>query len=599
MKKDILAIGNILKKIFYILNTRQKLKSCLILALILIGSFLELLGVSAILPFVQALLDPYALLDNSIFQIIAELFELNDGVSIIFFVGVLLIGVYVLKNLCLSFISYTQISFRWQMQKELSTTMLNAYMNKPYAYFLDINSSEVLRGIQDDVNSLYTVIENLFSCFSNLLTLLLISIFLCVSDFWLAVSVLLIAGGCFCLITFRFRRLLAGVGQKQREANAETRKYAYQAVTGIKEINVLQRKSFFVEKYEEAYVKSMKANIKFSFLNSLPTRIIEAVCVSGIIAVICLRYNSGVVDTIFISKMAAFVVAAFRILPLTAALIATANHLVYYWAGVDAAYNNIIRNRENIKDAGKKNDDLEDSVSVKNSGVVKNIKISHISWKYPNSEKLVLKDLSMEIFQGESVALIGTSGAGKTTLADIILGLYRPQSGNVTADNVNISTIPQQWSKMIGYVPQQVFLTDDTIRNNIAFGLYENEIDEKAIWRALEKSQLKEFVQSLPEGLNTKVGERGIKFSGGQRQRVAIARALYYDPDVIVLDEATSALDNETETAVMESIDMLKGEKTLLIIAHRLSTIANCDRIYEIIDGKAVPKRKEDVIKSV
>ena len=228
---------------------------------------------------------------------------------------------------------------------------------------------------------------------------------------------------------------------------------------------------------------------------------------------------------------------------------------------------------------------------------MKDIKINQISWKYPNSEKFVLKDLSMEIFRGESIALIGTSGAGKTTLADIILGLYRPQGGNITVDNVDISTIPQQWSKMIGYVPQQVFLTDDTIRNNIAFGLYENEIDEKAIWRALEKAQLKEFVQSLPEGLNTKVGERGIKFSGGQRQRVAIARALYYEPDIIVLDEATSALDNETETAVMESIDLLKGEKTLLIIAHRLSTISNCDRIYEIVDGKAVPKRKEDVIK--
>lgn len=597
MKKDILAIVEILKEIFCILNSKQKVKSFLILLLIIVGSALEMLSVSAILPFVQAIIAPDALLNNPIFGQMARLFQLKSKVAIVCSVGLMLCAVYIFKNIFLSIISYLQIRFRWQMQKELSTTMLSSYMNRPYSYFLDTNSSEVLRGIQEDVNSLYTVIENLFLCFSNILTLLFISIFLCISDFSLAITILIIAGVCFGLITFKFRKILSGVGQKQREANAEEKKYAYQAVIGIKEINVLQRKGYFVKKYQEAYEKSMRANVKFFFLNTLPNRVIEAVCISGIIMFVCLRYDSGVVDTIFISKMATFVVAAFKILPLIAALIATENHLVYYWAGVGAIYNNIVRNSQTIEENTVKGRGCENDISMKTFSMRKYIKIQHISWKYPNSEKTVLNDLSMEVYKGESIALIGASGAGKTTLADIILGLYRPQSGKVTVDDVDISTIPKQWSKMIGYVPQQVFLTDDTIRNNIAFGLYENEIDEKMIWNALEKAQLSEFVQSLPEGLNAKVGERGVKFSGGQRQRVAIARALYYDPDILVLDEATSALDNETETAVMESIDLLRGDKTLLIIAHRLSTIENCDKIYEIIGGRAVLRKKEDIIK--
>ncbi len=595
MKKDIWAVIEILKKILCVLNSKQKIKSCAVLFLIILGSLLEMLGVSAILPFVQAILDPQSLLSNSIFRTIAGFFGVHDNISIIFFVGMGLVAIYIIKNAFLVAISYIQVKFRWEMQKELSTSMLSAYMSRPYAYFLDINSSEVLRGIQDDVNSFYTVIENLFICFSNILTILFIGIFLCISDFILAISTLIVAGGCFCFIAFKFRKMLSGVGQIKREANAEEKKYAYQAVTGIKEINVLQRKAFFIEKYKQAGEQSMRANIKFGFLNTVPARIIEGVCVSGIIIIVCFRCSTGMADTIFISKMASFVVAAFKILPLTATLISTVNHLVYYWRGVDETYKNIVLNQN-----GKSSTEQAEHNQSSTKDIVKmdgNIRLNNVCWKYPNSDRDVLKELSIEIYRGESVALIGKSGAGKTTLADIILGLYRPQSGAVTIDDIDIFAMPQSWSKMIGYVPQQVFLTDDTIRNNIAFGIYEDKIDDGAIWRALGMAQLTDFVKSLPDGLSTRVGERGIKFSGGQRQRVAIARALYYNPEILVFDEATSALDNETETAVMESIDLLKGKKTLLIIAHRLSTITNCDKIYEIVDGKAIERSKQEIIK--
>lgn len=216
-----------------------------------------------------------------------------------------------------------------------------------------------------------------------------------------------------------------------------------------------------------------------------------------------------------------------------------------------------------------------------------------------NAKEAVLTNTFLCINKGESVAFIGSSGAGKTTLADIIMGLLKPQEGSVEMDGIDIFSIPHQWAKIIGYVPQSVFLIDDTVRRNVAFGLKEEDISDEKVWSALGQAQLKEFVEGLPAGLDTIVGERGVKFSGGQRQRVAIARALYEDPDILVLDEATSALDNETETVFMESIDALQGSKILIIVAHRLTTIRNCDRIYEITDGIAIERKKEEVLAGI
>ena len=221
--------------------------------------------------------------------------------------------------------------------------------------------------------------------------------------------------------------------------------------------------------------------------------------------------------------------------------------------------------------------------------------LENVSWKYPNADGRVIDGLNMVILKGHAVGFVGASGAGKTTLADMILGLLPTETGAIKMDGVDIKSIPLTWSRTIGYVPQSVYLTDDTIRNNVAFGIEKEQIDDVLVWEALQQAQLKTFVESLPEGINTVVGERGIKFSGGQRQRVAIARALYYDPAILVLDEATSALDNETESAVMEAIESLQGHKTLIIVAHRLTTIKSCDEVYEIVDGKAVKKDMAEI----
>lgn len=591
MKNDIKNLLNILREIRYILSSRQKIECVIILLMIIVGSILDTVGVSMVVPFVQSLMNPRELMRTPAFQSIAGWLGIITDSQIVMFTGFTLIGIYLIKNLYLMLMSYKQVSFRWKMQSELSERMLDVYLNRPYTYFLDTNSSTILRGITDDVNSLYTIIESLFLCTSNGLTILMIMTYLLISNVVMGLSVCVIGLISFVGISLGFRQLLKGVGIKQREANGFQRMYAYQAVNGIKEIDVMQRRSFFIDKFKEANEVARKTNTRFNSLNSFPPRLIEAISVCGMILVVCVVYGSGNAGSEFVSQMAVFVVAALRILPLIGNMVGTVNGFVYYWKGVDATYNNII---EAERYGAKKREYTVNkigSVAEENLAFPKGeLSIKSICWKYPNSDRLVINDLSLVIHRNESVGIIGASGAGKTTLSDIIMGLYKPQTGTVEFDGVDIYAMPGRWSKIIGYVPQSVFLTDDTIRANVTFGLYEDQVDDEKVWEALGLAQMREFVEGLPNGINTRVGERGVKFSGGQKQRIAIARALYYNPDILVLDEATSALDNETEKAVMESIDSLLGKKTLIIIAHRLSTIQNCDSVYEITDGKAIKR---------
>jgi ABC-type bacteriocin/lantibiotic exporter with double-glycine peptidase domain len=380
-----------------------------------------------------------------------------------------------------------------------------------------------------------------------------------------------------------FKGLNGKCGATAREAFAEKFKCLNQTIGGIKEISVAQRKPYFLEQFSNAAKKASDCNTTYLCISKAPSRIIETVFICGLIIVVVISYNFADDSIDFITSLGAIAVAAIRILPSVSTLTHDINSLVYMRPSLESAYKNISEaDRYQKEIASVENNNIE-KVEF-NSG----IKVNNLSWRYQKDLPLVLEDLNLEIKKGESVALIGESGAGKSTLADILLGLLKPEKGNVTVDGTDIYTIQSSWSKMIGYVPQMVFLIDDTIRKNIAFGIPDDEIDDNKVWHAIEQAQLTTMVNSMEEGLDSIVGERGIKLSGGQRQRIAIARALYHNPDIIILDEATSALDNETESAVMEAIDALQGKKTLIIIAHRLSTIKNCDKVYEIKAKKAV-----------
>lgn len=586
--KDLKTIVNMVKQELYIMTPKQKKVSLFLFLIVFIGSIMELLGVTAILPFIQSLLDVEGLDEIWLVKNIIDFFHLYDQYQIIYIMAFLVVLIYLFKNLYLLWSSNMQYKFRYLFQRELSSRMLSAYMRRPYEYFLNINSAQVLRSIEGDVIAVFGIYEFFFKILACLLNILLIGIFLIYTDYIMAIGVLFSSFISFAIIMYVFKRLLNGVGKAQREASMLTKKYAYQAVNGIKEIHVMKKNEFFIQKYDAAYFQQSKMEKKYSFLNECPEKIIEMSCITGILVIVCIRLAIGVDINKFVSQLSIFAVAAFRILPSVSRLIGYVNGLVYSRPALEDAYYQLLEVekyeeqisgyiRDNRQEETEKGFTFQDKIEIK--GIV---------WKYPNSEECVLDSLDLIIHKGESIGFIGASGAGKTTLSDIILGLFKPLSGNIFADGVDIYTIPKAWAKTIGYVPQAVYLTDDTIRNNIAFGEEEQNIEDDRVWNALEQAQFKGYVEKMPLRLDTIVGERGIRLSGGQKQRIAIARALYYNPDIIVLDEATSALDNETEKAVMEAIDALQKQKTLIIVAHRLSTLKNCDRIYEIQNGRAI-----------
>lgn len=598
MKQNIQALGHIIGQLNYLLDRKQKKESIWVFVCMIFESGLELLGVSAIYPFLQMMLNPAGMKGK---WYVKWLYFLNSEISTrmaLLSLGIVIILIYVVKNVCMIIFAYVRSAFSTKFQRDLSVKMLSSYLKHPYQFFLDTNSGEIMRGIHNDVAGAYQTLVNFFTLIAECLTVIVLGIFLFMSDALMTVAAMTLAFMCLLLTILGFKNRMKKAGQRAREAASLKYQYGYQSVNGIKEIMVLDRKNNFVEQYRDAASLEQKALVINDVINACPDRILEGVCIGGIIGIVCIRIAGGIELNSFIPVLGMFAMAAFKILPCISKISIRINAIVYAQGYLQGAY-------QNLKEANEYEEELKKYVLPETGNSVENVeeirfsselKIDHVAWKYTNTRENVLDNIELTVKKGESIALIGASGAGKTTLADIIMGLLKPQAGTIFMDGVDIFTIPHQWAKIIGYVPQSVFLIDDTVRRNVAFGLKEKQINDDKVWEALRQAQLKEFVEALPYGLNTIVGERGVKFSGGQRQRIAIARALYENPDILVLDEATSALDNDTETAVMESIDALQGCKTLIIVAHRLSTVRNCDKIYEVRDGKAVLRNKAEVL---
>lgn len=588
------SLGGILNKLRYMLTPKQKRLSIVVMVMIILGSFMELLGVSAILPFIEAILTPEQLKKSWYGSAISNIIGVQDTNTITILIGIAIIGVYIIKNIYLYFSLMFQTVYRSKIQKYLSTKMLEAYMQRPYEYFININTSEVIRGIGVDITGVYNLMDNLFRFTGEFLTALLIGVFIIFTDVFMALSILIIAGGCFAVIIIGLKDKTSYLGEQKRLTDTARGNCAYQAIMGFKEIKVTQTTDYFIEAYDEAYEKQRIAEVNNEFIVNIPEKLIEAVCVAVLLGIICLKIAMGSDMTAFIPKLAVFALAAFRLLPSVSRMTRYMNGVIFNNAFLQSAYQNLIEIEQYDEVYRKKDKGIlgnSEKISFQDK-----VEIKNISWNYEGNPRKILSNLSLEIKKGESIGLIGASGAGKTTLADIILGLLQPREGKIFIDGKDIFQYPKQWSRIISYVPQNIFLSDDTIRNNVAFGFPRNLINDEDVWNALREAQLEEYIKSLPEQLNTQVGERGIKFSGGQRQRIAIARALYKKPEIIVLDEATSALDGETEKAVMESIEALQGHKTLIIVAHRLTTIKNCNKIYEIEHGRAYPKKRRDLL---
>ena len=589
------AIVDICKKLNYILDKKQKRDYFIVMFVAFLGSMWELLGVSAILPFIESIMTPEALDTKWYMKPINELFHPETPLDTMTILGICIIVVYLLKNVYLAFSSYVQSWYSTSVQRDLSIKMTETYLNSSYLFHLGVNSSILIRSITHDVVGVFAVFFYMFRVIAEVFTIAAISIYIICLDPILAISLVLILGTCMLILFFGLKKLVKRFGRIGQDCEGKMLQYLSQAFNGIKEIMVMNRTSYFTASFNKTCSLNAKAGRRNNFFNAIPQYVYEFVCIGGLIGVVVARLHMTDDITAFVTKLAIVAVAAFRLFPSVGRLTTNINAIIYNRPRLDVCYDMLkdIENQEIFKLKRIANE------NVKDMEFNKELVIDNITWKYPLGEEPVLKNLSLTVPKGKSIALIGPSGAGKTTLADVILGLLGPQEGNVLLDGEDVYKNLPGWSKVVGYVPQAVYLTDDTIRNNVAFGIFEEDIDEEKVWSALEEAQLASFVRSLPDGINTMVGERGVRLSGGQRQRIAIARALYDDPEIMVLDEATSALDNETETAVMESIDSLHGTKTLIIVAHRLSTIRNCDEIYEINEGKAKLRNKEEVLSGV
>ncbi len=610
------------RQLFYILDGKQRRRSVLLLFLFLITALLETLGVSAVIPFILTLTSPESLMQYSIVQKVTTWLGIGNTKGLLLAIAALLVIVYVVKDGMILAANYYQLRFRNEMERDLSTLMLGSYLKRDYMYFVETNSSDMMRGVSGDISNVAQVIDAFSMLFAETLTCALLGAFLIYLDPLFAIGLLLLALATALVMILAFKRRSAECGRQCREAFSKRYQYIYQPISGYKEISVSQRKQYFIDQFRKEADRACRFNTQYLFICKLPTRVIETVFLSGLVVLVCIMVvfgSNGATDQL-VTVLGAVAVAAVRILPAISNITASMNGLVYNRLSLEEAYHNISLAREREAElAGKEKDlrtetgagercdgqeqntgngdrsDIENQESQRrenpiSEGFQKELTVRGVWWRYPEGERNVLEDASLTIRKGEAVAFIGESGAGKTTLADVILGLLHPQKGEVLMDGTDIYSIPKRWAKTIGFVPQNVFLIDDTVRHNVAFGIYEEEIEDDKIIHALKSAQIYDFIQGLPHGLDTVVGEGGVKFSGGQRQRLAIARALYDNPDILVLDEATSALDNETESAVMQSIDALKGTKTLIIIAHRLSTIQNCNKVYEVKDGKALLK---------
>ena len=567
-----------IQKIRMIFNRTQKIKFVVLFCMLFAGSVLELMGVSLILPFVQLVMDTDGT-DNALFQWFGRLVGAESQRELLIWLGLLLIAVYLIKNTYLLFAKYVQLRFVFNNRLELSGRLMRNYMKKPYPFHLEKNSSEILRSVTSDVNNLYELVMDVIDLVSNLLIIAMLAVYLLYTDVVITLVVAALLGLCSYFYFAIMRKRTVDYGKQNQIYNGKMIQAVNQALGGIKEIKVLARENYFVRAYEENgkyYASSLK---KSQFYRNAPKYLIETVCVCGVLATILIKLQMGADVQELVPQLSVFAMAAFRLLPSVNQVNNLLNGILFLKPSIDRIY-------EDLQEAGAKKNERPPERDYRRLPAADVVRFEHVTFRYPGTEKEILSDLSVELPLKKSIGFVGSSGAGKTTFMDLLLGLLSPDQGRICYGDSDIRDYPDAWGHKLGYIPQSIYLADDTIRRNVAFGIPDSEISEAKVRRALEEAQLLEFVDGLDDGLDTMVGESGVRLSGGQRQRIGIARALYQQPEILVLDEATSALDTETEQAVMEAVERFRGRCTLLMIAHRTSTLENCDQIYRLEDGK-------------
>lgn len=581
----------ILKKMNLLLDRKQKRTMIVLIVMMLIGGVLESLGISMLVPIVTVVLDPSAVGESRMLSALYEGLGMESNAQFAVFLLLAFVGMTVVKNIYLFFQQKFQLKFVYTNQFATSRRMMINFMKRPYEYYLNADTSVIQRNITSDVNNMYGLILSCLQLFSECIVFVcLVAALFLFSDAMMIMAMAVLMVLLLLVIKKVLKPIMIRAGQENQEFYSGLYKWIEQSVMGIKEIKIGCKENYFINEYAKCGAGYVNAVQKYNLFNATPRLLIETVCITGMVGYFVLTIGQGTQLAELLPQLTALAAAAMRLLPSVNRINNYQTSISYFepfFMGVSDHLQEEIHDGKMTYDAAA----YQKKRAIEKLPLKENIRLEDITYKYPNTEKLIFDHAEMEIPIGSSVGIVGVTGSGKTTIVDVLLGLLQMESGKILADGMDVSGHYEAWLKNIGYIPQTIFMIDDSIRKNVAFGVPEEEIDEEKVWRALEEAALDDFVRSLPEGLETGIGERGIRISGGQRQRISIARALYEDPEVLVLDEATSALDNDTEAAIMDSINRLHGKKTLVIIAHRLQTIEKCDMVYRVKDGKITRER--------
>jgi ATP-binding cassette, subfamily B, bacterial PglK len=571
---------NKLRKLF---SRSEKWKIIVLFFMMMVAAVLEVAGIGMVPAFVAIVANPSRVLEHERLAGLFSSLNIHSSRDLLIYGGIALIVVFVVKNAYILVFRYFEARFIYNRRYTFSHRLMTAYMQAPYTFYLNRNSSELLRNTTGEVNIMINnVLNPSLKIIKEIIMGVAVVVFLFIVEPVVTLFVLVVMGGMAGLFLLLTQKRMRYYGREAQRYRREMIKAARQGFGGIKDARVLNRENEFVDVFRRMAFDSSRLQRNKTIISHIPRPVIETIAVGGImlIAVVMVLQDRPIADIIPILAM--FGIAIIRLMPAIQQVTQTLTDLRFHLPSVNPIYDDLQELKPYIREfradrRRKEKLTMEDRLTF-----------NDVHYTYPKSEEQALRGVSFDIEKGQAVAFVGPSGAGKTTVVDVLLGLLVPQQGQVLVDGSDIFKSISAWQRNIGYIPQFIYLADDSLSRNIAFGLPDRLIDEEKIQKAVEQAQLKELADRLPEGLNTVIGERGTRLSGGQRQRVGIARALYHNPQVLVMDEATSALDNVTEQQIIDAIEGLKGERTVIMIAHRLTTVMNCDVLFYMEEGRIV-----------
>lgn len=585
----------LLQKIAYLFDKKQMIQLAGLAVMILIGGILETLGVSMMLPLVQAIMSPDEIMGNELAASIVAFLHIDSSRNLILWLLGVTIFLFIFKNAYLLFQTYVQNTFVTRNRNRMISRVMREFLNRPYEDYLGADIPTVFRLTDSDIPNAFQLILVLIQMTTEIVVAVSICLVLVVVvSPAISIGCAVLFLGMTLMITKILKPRLNAIGRKNQAIQSRIAKWRIQSIYGLKDVKVLHREEFFVRNYYESGAVGANVARNYAVMNNAPRLLIETVFIAAMLSFIFAFIVRGGDITELFSTLTAFAAAAVRVMPATNRINTYLSEIAYAQPCLDYLYENLTENMKrdvngSVTGLTGEREQVKEPLTLNDK-----IVLDHISYSYPNTDKPIFTDAHMEVRKGQSVGIMGPSGAGKSTIVDILLGLLHVQAGAITCDGRDIFDNYPSWLSKIGYIPQSIYLIDESIRDNIAFGIDRDKIDDRRIWEVLEEAQLKTFVEELPEGLETTIGDRGVRISGGQRQRLGIARALYHNPEILVFDEATSALDGDTEAAVMEAVNSFHGKKTMVIIAHRLNTIAKCDIIYKVENEKITQTTLEE-----